>query len=107
MGGLTLRQVSKVEEVLASMSRIDNADEIEHQEIAKSMEGLISQMSQMDDLFEHPLGELSGLDKQLRSIRGLLKVEATKKIQLEECIKKENHKLERIREHPREYDDGI
>ena len=55
MGGLTFRQVSEVEEVLASMSGIDNADEIELQETAKSMEDLISQMSQMDDLFEHPL----------------------------------------------------
>ena len=53
MGGLTLRQVSEVEEVLASMSGIDNTDEIELQEIGKSMEDLISKMSQMDDLFEH------------------------------------------------------
>ena len=70
-------------------SGIDNADEIELQEIAKSMEDLISQMSQTDDLFEHPLRELLGLDKQLRSIRGSLKVEAAKKVLLEEHIKKE------------------
>ena len=30
-----------------------------------------------------------------------------KKVQLEEHIKKENHKLERLREHPGEYDNGI
>ena len=57
------------------------------------MEDLISQIehtqSQTDDLFEHPLRELLGLDKQLRSIRGSLKVEVAKKVQLEEHIKKE------------------
>ena len=50
-----------------------------------------------------PMQELLGLDKQLRSIRGSLKMEAAKKVQLEEHIKKENRKLERIREHPGEY----
>ena len=55
---------------------------------------LNDQQSQMDDLFEHPLRELLGLDKQLRSIRGLLKVEVAKKVQLEEHIKKEHCKLE-------------
>ena len=43
--------------------------------ISKSTEDLISQMKhnqpQMDDLSEYPLRELLGLDKQLRSIRGL------------------------------------
>ena len=51
--------------------------------------------------------ELLGLDKQLRSIRGLLKVEVAKKVQLEEHIRKEKCKLERIREHPGVYDNGI
>ena len=50
---------------------------------------------------------MSGLDKQLRSIRGSLKVEVAKKVQLEEHIAKERRKLERIREYPGEYDDGI
>ena len=62
------------------------------------MEDLIMQMrhnhSQTDDLFEHPLCELLGLDAQLRSIRGLLKVEVAEKVQLEEHIKKEHCKLE-------------
>ena len=58
--------------------------------------------TQTDDLL--PMRELLGLDKQLRSI---LKVEVTKKVQLEEHIKKEQQKLERIREYPGEYDDGI
>ena len=43
-----------------------------------------------DDLFEHLLRELLGLDKQLRSIRGSPKVEVVKKAQLEEHITKEH-----------------
>ena len=53
----------------------------------------------------YPCGELLGLDAQL--IRGSLKVEVAKKVQLEEHIKKEQRKLKRIREYPGEYDDGI
>ena len=89
------------------MPDITKADDIELQEIVKSMEDLISQLTQTDDLFEYPLHELLGLDKQLRSIRGLLKVEVAKKVQFEEHIKKEHRKLERIREYPEEYDNGI
>ena len=61
--------------------------------------------SQMDNLFEHPLRELLGLDKELRSIRGLLKVEVPKKIHLEKHIEWEKHKLAEI-ENPLEYGDG-
>ena len=50
--------------------------------------------------------QLLDLDKQLRSIRGSLKVEVAKKMQLEERIKKEKRKLEEIQDNP-EYDDGI
>ena len=56
---------------LPSSSEIAKADTIELEEIAKSTEDLIFQInnqSQMDELFEHPLRELLGLDKQLRSI---------------------------------------
>ena len=53
-----------------------------------------------------PVQELLGLDKQLRSIRGSLKVEVAKKVQLEEGIEREKCKLEEIRDNP-EYDDGI
>ena len=60
-----------------------------------------------DDLFEHPLRELLGLDAQLRSIRGSLKADVAKKVQLEECIKKEHRKLEEFREYPRVYDDAM
>ena len=66
--------------------------DIELQEIVKSTEDLIFQIQDVqtdtDDLFEHPLQELLGLDAQLRSIKGSLKVEVAKKVQLEERIKK-------------------
>ena len=74
--------LNRVKEKLPSESYIIKADDIELQEIANSMEDLILQInnqSQMDDLFEHPLHELLGLDKQLRSIRGSLKVEVAKR----------------------------
>ena len=61
----------------------------------------------MDKLFEHPLCDLLGLDKQLKSIRGCLKVEVAKKVQLEERIKKEQRKLEEFREYSGVYDDTM
>ena len=60
-----------------------------------------------DELFEHPLRERLGLDKQLRSIRGSLKVEVAKKLELEECIAKEHRKLGEFREYPGVYDDAM
>ena len=74
---------------LPSSPESAKADEIELKEIAKSTEDLIFQInnqSQTDDLFEHPLHELLGLD---RSIKGSLKIEVVKKIQLEGHIAKE------------------
>ena len=51
-------------------------NDIELQEIAEKTSGIISQIKDIqtdtEDLFEHPLRELLGLDKQLRSIRGSL-----------------------------------
>ena len=73
--------------------------------------GIISQITDVqadtDELFEHPLRELLGLDKQLRSIRGSLKVEVAKKVELEERIAKERRKLEEFREYPRVYVDAM
>ena len=73
--------------------------------------GIISQIKDIqtdtEDLFEHPLRELLGLDKQLRSIRGSLKVEVAKKVELEEHITKERRKLEEFREYPGVYDDAM
>ena len=64
---------------LPSSSEIAKADTIELEEIAKTTEDLISQtneQTQTDDLLEYSLRELLGLDKQLRSIRGSLKVKS-------------------------------
>ena len=82
---------------LPSSSEIAKVNEIELEEIVKSTEDLIYQINkqtQTDDLLENPLHELLGLGKQLRSIRGSLKVEVAKKVQLEEHIAKERRKLE-------------
>ena len=95
---------------LPSSVEIAKADTIELEEVAKSTEDLIYQINnqtQTDDLFEHPLRELIGLDKQLRSIRVSLKVEVAKKVELEEHIKKERLKLEEFREYPGVYDDAM
>ena len=65
--------------------KVAGTDETELEEIVKSTEDLIFQInsqSQTDELFEHPLHNLSGLDKQLRSIRGSLKVEVAKKARI-------------------------
>ena len=51
--------------------------------------------------------KLLGLDAQLRSIRGSLKVEVAKKLELEEHITKEHQKLEEFQEYPGVYDDAM
>ena len=103
--------LNKAAEELLSESDITGADDIELQEIAEKASDIISQIKDVqtdtDDLFEHPLQELLGLDKQLRSIRGCLKVEVVKKVQLEEHIAKEHRKLEEFREYPGVYDDAM
>ena len=71
---------------------------------AKSMEDLITQFEEQEML---PMRELLMLDKQLRSIRGSLKVQVAKKVQLEENIKKEKCKLEEFRDYPGVYDDAM
>ena len=95
-GKVTAQQavmLNKATEELPSESDITRADDIELQEIAEKASDIISQIKDIqtntEDLFEHPLRELLGLDTQLRSIRGSLKVEVAKKVQLEECIAKE------------------
>ena len=78
--------------------------------IAKSTDDLIYKINiqtQTDDLSEHPLRELLGLDKQIRSIRGSLKVEVAKKVELEEHIAKECRKPKEFREYPGQYDDAM
>ena len=97
VGPITARQavtLNKAAEELPSESDITKADDIELQEIAEKGSGIISQIKDVqadtEDLFEHPLHELLGLDTQLRSIRGSLKVEVAKKVELEEHIAKEH-----------------
>ena len=75
--------LNKAAEELPSESDITGMDDIELQEIAEKALGIISQIKDIqtdtENLFEHPLRELLGLDKQLRSIRGSLKVEVAKR----------------------------
>ena len=78
-GKVTARQaimLNRVEEELPSASDVAKADDIELQEIAKSTEDLITQFKGQETLPKH---ELLGLDKQLRSIRGSLKMEVAQK----------------------------
>ena len=114
MGKLTARQavmLNKAAEELPSESDITKADDTELQEIVEKASGTISQIKDVqtdtEDLFEHPLRELLGLDKQLRSIRGSLNVEVAKKVQQEEHITKERRKLEEFRDYPGVYDDAM
>ena len=103
--------LNKAAEELLSESDITKADDIELQEIVEKASGIISEIkdvqTDIEDLYEHPLRELLGLDKQLRTIRGSLKVEVAKKVELEEHITKERRKLEEFREYPGEYDDAM
>ena len=114
VGEVTAQQavmLNKAAEELPSESDITGADDIELQEIAVKASGIISQIKDVqtdtEDLFENPLRELLGLDKQLRTIRGSLKVEVAKKVDLEEHITKERQKLEEFREYPGVYDDAM
>ena len=104
------RVLNKAQEELPSASDVDKADDIELQEIVEnasiSTENLNKQV-QEEPTEDLPMRELLGLDKQLRSIRGLLKVEVAKRVQLEERIKKEHRKLEEFREYPGVYDDAM
>ena len=74
--------LNTAEEEMSSMSDVAKVDDIELQEImentARSRENLITQLEgeSSEDL---PMHEILGLDKQLRSIRGSLKVETEKK----------------------------
>ena len=108
VGKVTARQavmLNKAAEELPSESDITGADDIELQEIAEKASGIISQIKDVqadtEDLFENPLRELLGLDKQLRTIRGSLKVEVAKKVELEGHIEMEKIKLGEIQDDPR------
>ena len=113
-GKVTAQQaemLNKAAEELPSETDITKADDTEIQEIVEKASGIISQIKDIqtdtEDLFEHPLRELLGLDKQLISIRGSLKVEVAKKVELEEHITKKCQKLEEFQEYPGVYDDAM
>ena len=87
VGPITARQaimLNKAAEELPSESDITKADDIELQKIAEKASSIISQIKDVqtdtEDIFENPLRELLGLDKQLRTIRGSLKVEVAKRL---------------------------
>ena len=114
VGKVTAQQVvmlNKAAEELLSESDITKVDDIELQEIVEKASGIISQIKDIqtdtEDLFKHPLRELLGLDKQLSSIRGSLKVEVAKKAELEVHIAKEQRKLEEFREYLGVYDNAM
>ena len=114
VGRIIARQaimLNKAAEELPSEFDINRGDDIELQEIAKKALSIISQIKDVqtdtEDLFKNHLRELLGLDKQLRSIRGSLKVEVAKKVELEEHIAKEHQKLEEFREYPGVYHDAM
>ena len=92
MGKVTARQavmLNKAQEELPSASDITKTDDIELQEIVENASRSIENLNQQVPTKDLPMRELLGLDKQLRSIPGSLKVEVAKKVQLEEHIKKE------------------
>ena len=84
MTALQAVMLNKAAEELPSESDITNANDIGLQKIAEKASGIISQIKDVqtdtEDLFEHPLRELLGLDKQLRTIRGSPKVEVAKRL---------------------------
>lgn len=98
---LTARQatmLNNLESELPSSSTIAKASDVELDQITErlsnSSEDLISLTSTVpDDLFHYPLRELLGLDKELKNIRGSLKIEMAKKIEIEHHIAKEKRKL--------------
>ena len=111
-GKETARQavmLNRVEEELPSTSDIAKAENTMLKEImenaAKSMKNLIVQLEgkSSEDL---PMHKLPGLNKQLRSIRGALKIEMVKTVKLEQHLMREECKFEEIRNIP-DYNDDM
>ena len=88
IGKVTARQavkLNRVKEELPSASDAAKADDIELQKIVKSTEDLIAKGQET-----LPICELLGLDKQLRSIRGSLKVEVAKRFSWKKASRKKS-----------------
>ena len=103
--------LNKAKEEMLSKSDVTKAGDIELIKISRnastSIENLISHtnvQSQTDESIENSLRELSGFDKELKRIRGQLKLAVAKKLDLGEEIEKEKEKLAEI-ENPIEYTD--
>ena len=109
-GKVTAREavmLNKVKKELSSAFDVDKADDIELQENAENASRSMENLNQQLEGKDLPMWELLGLDKQLRSIRGSLKVEVAKKVQLEENINKEHCKLKEFWDYPGVYNDAM
>ena len=108
--GVTARQLSdemnKIQKELPSASDIERANDpelIEMTEIAISAdkhllnESFRGTQTGEDDPGQPTMRELVSLDKELRSIRGSLKVEVAKKVELDQKLEKEKAKLETLK----------
>ena len=108
--GVSARQLSdemnKIQKELPSASDIERANDpelIEMTEIAMSADkhflNEIFRRTQTgeDDPGQPTMRDLVGLDKELRSIRGSLKVEVAKKVELDQKLEKEKAKLETLK----------
>ena len=118
--GVTARQaamLNKTERELPSASAINRANDIEMQEITErtitASKDLLNEISSdrgtqtgEDDPGQPTMRELVGLDKELRSIRGSLKVEVAKKVELDQKLEKEKAKLETLKNSPDLDQDG-
>ena len=118
--GVTARQaamLNKTAEELPSASAINRANDIEMQEIMERAitvnKDLLNEISSdrgtqtgEDDPDQPTMHELVGLDKELRSIRGSLKVEVAKKVELEQKLEREKTKLETLKNSPDLDQDG-
>ena len=113
-------EVMKLNENLDEMSKViessstTNAEAIEMIEVtSKGMDATVKDGEQDTSFIEPsegdkllPLRELDGLDKQLRTIKGSLKVAIAKRIDLEGHIKLEERKLSEVQD-PKYADDQI
>ena len=94
--------LNKIEKELPSISKITKASDAELENLTDMVTTNVEEMIHMErdiqtgDLFEYPLREVLGLDKELKNIRGSLASEVAKKFQLEQHIEKEKGELEEI-----------
>ena len=91
--GPTARQdimLNKAKEELPSMSDIAKADDIELREITENASRSMENLNRHLEGEDLPMRKLLGLDKQLRSIRGLLKVEVAKRFSWKKASRKKS-----------------